>query len=340
MTTTTGVCPQPQAVLRPLSSAAILLVVTIRPGGEATVQGLLADLGDLQKAVGFRNTDAQLSCVTSIGSAAWDRLFTGPRPAHLHPFRPVTGVKYDAPATPGDLLFHIRARRFDLCFALASLITERLTGAADVVDEVHGFRLFDNRDLLGFVDGTASPTGAAAEALIGDEDPAFQGGSYVMVQKYLHDLDRWNALPVEEQERIMGRTKLDNVELTDAVPSHVTINTIVDANGVEHDIVRDNMPFGRVGSGEFGTYYIGYVANPAIMERMLERMFIGDPPGMYDRILDVSTAVTGCLFFVPTADFLDDPSAALTSASTTSIEDPVRTDGSLAIGSLKRSGTS
>lgn len=312
---------QPQPVLDPLSSAAIFLVLTIQPGGEVTVRDLLSDLADLQKAVGFRSADARLSCVAGIGSTAWDRLFTGPRPAHLHSFQPVMGARHTAPATPGDLLFHVRANRFDLCFALANLLTGRLAGAADVVDEVHGFRFFDARDLLGFVDGTANPTGAAAAAaaLVGDEDPAFQGGSYVVVQKYLHDLDRWNALTVAEQERIIGRTKLDNVEITDAVPSHVTLNTIVDDDGIEHDIVRDNMPFGHVGAREFGTYFTGYAANPAIIERMIDRMFVGDPPGAYDRILDVSTAVTGSLFFAPTADFLDNLSAA---------GGAVRTDGS------------
>ena len=259
MTRITGPGPQPQLVLAPLSPAAIILTLTIRPGGEATVRSLLPDLSGLQRAVGFRNLDAQLALVTGIGSSLWDRLFTGPRPAQLHPFRPVTGARHNAPATPGDLLFHIRARHLDLCFELASKLTGRLTGAADVVDEVHGFRYFDERDLLGFVDGTANPTGAAAAVatLVGDEDPDFGSSSYVMVQKYLHDLDRWNALPVAEQERIMGRTKLDNIELGGPGPSHVTLNTIVDEQGVEHDIVRDNMPFGHVGIGEFGTYFIG-----------------------------------------------------------------------------------
>lgn len=330
---------EPQPVVTPLSSAAIFLVLTIRAGGEATARDLLADLGDLQKSVGFRSTDGQLACVAGVGSDAWSRLFPGPRPALLHPFRPITGARHDAPATPGDLLFHVRARRFDLCFAMARLITERLDGAADVVDEVHGFRYFDARDFLGFVDGTANPTGAAAvdAAITGDDDPAFRGGSYVIVQKYLHDLDAWNSLTVEEQERVIGRTKLDNVELADAAPSHVTLNTITGADGVERDIVRDNMPFGHVGGGEFGTYFIGYAADPAIIEEMLQRMFVGHPPGVYDRILDVSRAVTGCLFFVPSADFLDDPSMAMAGALSPAAENRVPTDGSLAIGSLKRS---
>ena len=250
--------------------------------------------------------------MAGVGSAAWDRLFGDTRPAGLHPFRALDGGRHRAVATPGDLLFHIRAATMDLCWELASLVGGRLAGAATVVDEVHGFKYFDERDLLGFVDGTENPTGTAAEAAvtIGTEDPAFTGGSYVIVQKYLHDMAAWDALTVEEQERVIGRTKLSNVEMSDDVKpsnSHVALNTIVEADGTQRQILRENMPFGSLGAGEFGTYFIGYASTPSVTELMLQRMFLGDPPGNYDRILDFSTAVTGTLFFVPTGDFLDDP---------------------------------
>ncbi|MGV9562693.1 Dyp-type peroxidase [Streptomyces sp. NPDC003480] len=304
--------PVPQPVLSPLTTAAIFLVTTIDPRGEPAVRDVLADLNGLQRAVGFRaEPDGRLSCVVGIGSQAWDRLFAGPRPAELHPFRELSGPVHRAVSTPGDLLFHIRAARLDLCFALAAEIMERLRDAVTVRDEVHGFKYFDVRDLLGFVDGTENPRGPAAHAavLIEDEDPAFAGGSYVIVQKYLHDLDAWNALPVEAQELVVGRRKLSDVELDDEVKpadSHVALNTIVDPDGTKHEILRDNMPFGTVGKGKFGTYFIGYARTPTVTERMLERMFLGAPPATHDRILDFSTAVTGSLFYVPTSDFLDD----------------------------------
>lgn len=303
--------PVPQPVLSPLTSAAIFLVVTIDEGGEPVVRETLSDLTGLQRAVGFRaSQDGRLSVVVGIGSAAWDRLFAGPRPVELHTFREVAGARHRAVSTPGDLLFHIRAARLDLCFALAAEIMERLRGVVTTRDEVHGFKYFDVRDLLGFVDGTENPTGPAADAavLIGDEDPPFSGGSYVIVQKYLHDLQAWNALPVEAQELVIGRRKLSDVELDDAVKpadSHVALTTIEDPDGTKHEILRDNMPFGSVGDGEFGTYFIGYARTPAVTERMLERMFLGDPPASHDRILDFSTPVTGSLFHVPTSDFLD-----------------------------------
>ena len=331
---------QPQPVLTPLTEAAIILVLTVEAGAEDDVRDLLADVAGLSRSVGFRIPDGELACVVGIGAAMWDRLFDGPRPAELHPFRALTGARHTAVSTPGDLIFHLRARRMDLCFELAGQLTTRLAGKARVVDETHGFKYFDERDLLGFVDGTENPTGRSAftAATIGAEDPDFTGGSYLIVQKYLHDLTSWNALPVEEQERVVGRTKLTNVELPDDVKpanSHVALNVIEDENGRELKIVRDNMPFGRFGEGEFGTYFIGYSATPAVTERMLTNMFIGDPPGHHDRILDFSTAVTGSLFFVPTADFLDDPPAGPQAVETT--ETPEIIDDSLRIGSLKRS---
>ncbi|MFG3344328.1 Dyp-type peroxidase [Streptomyces sp. NPDC048018] len=301
----------PQPVLAPPAKAAVFLVATVNHGGEALVREALGDLAGLVRSVAFRSPEDGLTGVVGIGAAVWPRLFDGPLPRDLHPFRPLRGPRHTAPGTPGDLLFHLRARRMDLCFELARLIGERLGGAVTVVDEVHGFRYFDERDLLGFVDGSENPQGtAAAEAVLtGDEDPGFAGGSYVVVQKYVHDLAAWQALPVEEQERVIGRTKSANVELPDAVKpadSHVALNTIVDEDGTERQIVRDNMPFGAVGRGEFGTYFIGYARTPEVTERMLDRMFLGAPAGAADRILDFSTALTGCLFFVPSADFLDD----------------------------------
>jgi putative iron-dependent peroxidase len=315
--------------MTPLTSAAIFLVVTVNPGGEAAARGLLADFNGLGRAVGFRVPDARLACVAGIGSAAWDRLFAGPRPAELHPFRELTGPRHRAPATPGDLIFHIRAGQMDLCFEFATQVMYRLAGAVSVADEVHGFKYFDNRDLIGTVDGTESPEGeaGAAAAIVGDGDPGFAGGSYMIAQKYLHDMAAWNALDVADQERVIGRTKLDDIEMPDDVKppdSHVAINTVTAPDGTQLQIVRKNTPFGTVGRGEFGTYFLGYAASPAVIEQMLSNMFLGRPPGTTDRILDFSTAMTGGLFFAPSATFLDnlpDP--------------PARSAGSLGIGSLK-----
>ena len=343
----------PQPVVAQLTRAAIFLVGTVNAGPEhdAAVRALCGDLPALLRAVGFRDLEGRLSCVMAFGSDAWDRLFGAPKPKDLHPFREIRG-RHHAVATPGDILFHIRSTRMDLCFELATQIMSRLGGAVSPVDEVHGFNYFDDRDLIGFVDGTENPVDQAAvdATIIGEEDAAFAGGSYVIVQKYLHDLNRWNALPIEEQERIIGRTKLSDIELDDAVKptsAHNVLTTIVE-DGKQLEIVRDNMPFGDVGKGEFGTYFIGYARSPHRIEQMLENMFVGQPPGNYDRLLDFSRAVTGTLFFVPSATFLENVAAGVAAPSiagptSNERENEAKSksqrsspDGSLGIGSLKK----
>src|SRR5271163_4292575 len=299
--------PLPQPVLAPLTRAAIFLVVTVKPEPEsyATVRSFCGDLAGLIRAVEFRDIDAGLTCIAAFGSDAWDRLFGNPRPAELHPFREFGAGDRHAVATPGDVLFHIRAQRMDICFELATQIMERILDAVSTADEVQGFRYFDDRDLIGFVDGTENPRGALAleSALVGGENAAFAGGSYVLVQKYLHDMKAWNALSTEAQELIIGRKKLSDIE-------------------------RDNMPFGNPGRGEFGTYFIGYSRTPRVTELMLENMFVGRPPGNYDRLLDFSRPVTGGLFFAPSATFLegageDQPGAAALATEPVAADAPV-----------------
>jgi porphyrinogen peroxidase len=349
----------PQPITTPLTRAAIFLVATINPGEAAcaAARALCADLPGLLRSVAFRDLQAQLSCIIGFGSDAWDRLFGDPRPAELHPFREFHADGRHAIATPGDLVFHIRAERMDMCFELESAIMAALGDAVAVASEVQGFQYFDNRDLLGFVDGSENPNGQEAvdAVLIGEEDPVFAGGSYVILQKYLHEMTGWNALPTEAQERIIGRAKSSNIELDAAVKPSSAHNalTVIVENGQEVKIVRANMPFGQPGQGEFGTYFIGYSRSPRTIEQMLENMFVGRPHGNYDRLLDFSHPVTGGLFFVPAASQLDSlaaaadaaPDAPADTAPDASPETPASADaapnfssvrdGSLGIGSLK-----
>jgi putative iron-dependent peroxidase len=337
------------AVAAPLTRAAIFLVLKMSSGTGVrdTIRAFCPDLSALFRAVNFRDLEGGLSCVMGFGSDAWDELFGQPRPAELHPFREIRAGARHAVSTPGDLFFHIRAKHMDLCFELATQIMDRIGRAVAPIDEVHGFRYFDDRDLLGFVDGTENPRGQEAldAVRIGDEDPAFAGGSYVIVQKYVHNLDAWNGLSTEAQERIIGRKKLSDIELDDSVKptsAHNALTTIVE-NGEEKKILRDNMPFGRAGQAEFGTYFIGYSRSPRTTEQMLENMFIGRPPGNYDRLLDFSQALTGSLFFVPSATFPDsvgqDAGITADSSAPPTTESKAasgpKNDGSLHIGSLK-----
>ncbi len=152
---------EPQNIDAPLSQAAVFLVVTVRAGAEAMkhARGVVADISGLVRTVGFRDLQGRLSCNVGIGSNAWDRLGRPTRPAQLRNFAEIRGPVHIAVSTPGDLLFHIRADRADMCFELERLVLDALGDTVTVMDEVQGFRYFDTRDLLGFVDGTENPTG-------------------------------------------------------------------------------------------------------------------------------------------------------------------------------------
>ncbi|MDP0927702.1 Dyp-type peroxidase [Paracoccus onubensis] len=324
-----------------LTSNAIFLTLTLNREDAALdrFRDFCADLPSLIRAVGFRSPAAGLSCVIGIGSALWDRLSMGARPQGLHPFREIAGTHH-APSTPADILFHIRAERPDFCFELASQIMLRLGPVSTVEDETQGFKFFDNRDLLGFVDGTENPNGAdrTAAVIIGPEEPVFAGGSYVITQKYLHDMAKWTAMTVEAQERVIGRHKLSDIEFPDAEKAsyaHNVLTNINDAEGNQLQILRDNMPFGSPARGEFGTYFIGYAREPGRIETMLNNMFIGLPPGNYDRILDVSEAVTGALFFVPSENVLDAIGAGRTLEQPEAKEPAGQAQDSPGVGSLQ-----
>jgi putative iron-dependent peroxidase len=301
---------EPQSIDAPLSAAAAFLVLVVKDDDAsiATARSVVGSTGDLIKDLRIRANSGLFTCNVGISHRIWGPLTGQPVPSELAPFREVRGATHTAVATAGDLLYHIRADSMDLIIEFEKILLEAFGDAVTAVDDVAGFRYFDGRDLLEFIDGTANPDGLdlPAATIVGEEDPAYAGGSYVVIQKYLHDLAAWRAKKVETQEAIIGRTKFDNVELPDATEgqkSHKTLCTIQDAEG-EHDILRDNMPFAVPGRGEYGTYFIGYSRHLWVIEKMMERMFIGDPPPLHDRILDFSKAVAGVTFFAPARKFL------------------------------------
>lgn len=303
---------QPQYIDAPMSAVAAFLVLAVKDDGKsvATVRSVLASTGDLIKDIRSRSERSLFTCNVGISHRVWGPITGKPLPRELAPFAEVRGATHVAVATEGDLLYHIRADSTDFIIEFEKILLDSFGDSVAAVDEVAGFRYFDGRDLLGFVDGTANPDGLSLPqaTIVGEEDPAYAGGSYVVIQKYLHDMAAWRSLKVEAQEAIMGRTKFDNVELPDATEgqkSHKTLCTIEDADG-EHDILRDNMPFAQPARGEYGTYFIGYSRHLWVIQKMLERMFIGDPPPLHDRILDFSKAIAGVTFFVPARQFLSD----------------------------------
>lgn len=332
-----------------VSSGSSALFLTLRVGASdadaARAREVCASVPTLVRSVGRRDPAVRLSCVVGVGADAWERLVPGrSRPAQLHAFRALADGPRSAPSTPGDLLLHVRAERRDFCHELARLVMEHFGDCVQVVEETHGFGYFDNRDLIGFVDGTENPDGDARRlwTIVGDEDPDHAGGTYVTVQRYVTDFAKWGAIATEEQERVIGRTKADDVELADDVcpPSaHKERTKIVRDDGEEHKILRHNLAWGT--STESGTYFIGYARDLSVTEEMLQRMFVADAEGVYDRLLDFSHAVTGVHFFAPSLEVLealaDPPPAAEAGGGGGAVEERTATGaGTLGIGSLRR----
>ncbi len=313
--------PESQNVTDYPNNNTIFTVWKFKEGTEAAsvFEQLCALVANLNHSFTIRVPGGRASCVMGIGYDAWIKLgLPKPLPKELKKFEPIIGSKHTAVATPGDLHFHLRGTDMSVCFDMLTAITEVLYPAADCLEEIHGFRYWDGRSILGFVDGTENPIGSERQfyGVVGDEDPFYKGGSYVFVQKYLHDMQEWTNLSTEEQERVIGRYKISDIEMADNVKpanSHSALAGIEDDSGNELKIVRDNMPFGNPSKKEVGTYFIAYANTFSTTHKMLERMFIGNPPGNYDRILDFSTAYTGTLFFAPPMNMLKQYSPVATS---------------------------
>ena len=262
---------------------------------------------NLNNSANVRFPVSRASSVMGIGHDAWLRLgLPQPLPKELVNFLPVTGAKHTSVATKGDLHLHIRADNASICYDMAAVMSDILSPAAICVEEIHGFRYWDSRTILGFVDGTENPHGQDREffAIVDDEDPIYTGGSYLFVQKYVHDLTAWKGLSTEAQEKVIGRSKENDIEMADDVKpsnSHTALANV----GDDFKIIRDNMPFGNMSTNDMGTYFLAYASTFYTVQKMLNNMFIGSPEGNYDRILDFSIAKTGTLFFVPTFNMLD-----------------------------------
>lgn len=273
----------------------------------------VADLADhippFLNSMRTRYPDDRLEFAFGIGSEAWDYLFPGKaKPNQLVPFKEIDGPKVPAVATPGDLFFHIRANEMAICYEIHQLCYDIIKDYVQLTDETHGFRNFEGRAIIGFVDGTENPVGAEIPeyAIVGEEDEKFINGSYAFAQKYIHDMSYWNKQTTENQEASIGRRKYDDKELDDDAKMKNAHNVVSvdDTTGVENKIIRMNVPFAVTGENKVGTYFIGYSRYYSVTHRMLVNMFQGKPKGNYDRLLDFSTPITGNLFFIPSYDTL------------------------------------
>lgn len=274
-------------------------------------EAFCASYADLIKSNKNRFPEARLNCTFGMSKHMWDTLYpTHQTPKHLVTFKEIKGAKHTAVSTPGDLLLYIRSSRSDVCFELAQQMMEFTKDFTLPEYEVHGFSYLDGRAIIGFVDGTANPIEDEAykAVIIGEEDPFFEGGSYVFTQKYLHNMTHWNHLSTEEQEKIIGRRKFNDIELLDeqkAKNAHTVVSLAHHEDGSEIEILRANVVFANPSLNEFGTYFIGFTKNFEHINAMLTNMFIGKPEGNHDALLDYSKAITGTLFFTPSFELID-----------------------------------
>ncbi|MFD1392526.1 Dyp-type peroxidase [Lacticaseibacillus jixianensis] len=297
-----------QDVYKDAGDSIIFVTMDLNRQDQSRDLGAVSDLAEHLPAfinsMNIRYPDAGLAVAFGLSRRAWDYLFPdAQRPAELEAFQPIVGPKHTAVATPADLFFHIRAHNSAVPYEILSEIMTRIEHNVTTLDETHGFRYFEGRAIIGFVDGTENPSAlqTPAYAVVGDEDPAFINGSYAFAQKYRHDLDAWEQLKVEQQEQAIGRKKFNDVELEDDEKLANAHNVASQDNegGVEHKIVRMNVPFADAAKNVKGTYFIGYARHWTVTKRMLQNMF-----SQSDRLLDFSTPETGEVFFIPSLDTL------------------------------------
>jgi putative iron-dependent peroxidase len=283
----------------------LFLTLLVEPGSEATIRRALAELPGLTRDLAAQQGEPALSSAVGIGAEVWERLCGPTRPAELVPFAPLADGPRLAPATPADLFLHLHSDSHAANFALARAVRQRLGGAVRVVEEIAGFRTLGGRDLTGFVDGTENPKGKERPkaAIVGAEDPAFIGGSYVSLQRYVHRLSQWEALPVTDQELAVGRTKADDQEIDDKPASAHIARVVIEEDGEELQILRHSLPYGT--TSENGLYFVAYGRSPRPFRRMLEAMVRRDAGGQYDRLLDYTSPVTGAAFFCPSIEWLE-----------------------------------
>lgn len=300
--------PTPQSAILALDGPlGLFLVLHLKPGADDAVRRTAASFPGLLDEVSASAPEAQLAGALAFGPQQWDRLCTT-RPQRLKPFGSLDGGTLRAPATGGDLLLHLHSARADLNYLVASRFVAPLHPWIERAEETPAFRYLDARDLTGFIDGTENPQEQAERmevALIGDEDAEFAGGSYVIAQRYVHHLERWNTMPQQEQEGVIGRSKPDSVELDDDVkPSTAHIaRVVIEEDGEELEIVRHSLPYGDA-TGKSGLFFLAYSRDLTIYDKMLQRMFGLSGDGLHDRLMEFTEAVSGGYFFAPSVEQL------------------------------------
>ncbi len=256
-----------------------------------------------------RFSEANLIGVFAVGASYWDEFFSKARPKHLKSFPQMSCEDRSAPSGNYDLYIEIRSDRSDVNHIVSSKVCALLGDSVELVEQVRAFRFLDGRDLTGFVDGTENPRGLHRRkvALVSeDDDPDFEGGSYLHIQRYKHNLNLWNSIEVKDQEDVFARTKIDNEEYSseNKLPtSHIKRTALKDDNGESLEILRQSMPYGDMKIQ--GLFFVSYCHSPKPFETMLHSMIYGDESGNFDHMLKYTQAETGAAFFAPSLNFLE-----------------------------------
>ena len=248
-----------------------------------------------------RTTMGGVNLVAGFRPEIWREVAPDDAPAGAVGFnQPITGTTgFTMPATQHDAVLWISSSAYDVVFDVSRQAMAALQAIAAVAEETSSWPYHHDLDLTGFIDGTKNPSlvDAPGLVLISDGRPG-AGGSILLLQKWIHDSAAWEELPVERQEKVIGRTKPDSIELNpQPADSHVA-RTDQDVFG---DIFRRNMPFGTV--TEHGTMFVGFSAEQRFLEDMLKSM-AGVRDGKRDALTFFTRPLTGAYYFVPSLDGL------------------------------------
>ena len=299
-----------QSVILPLpSDHARFIVLRIKDLSIEKLKEQLEHLFTSRDRLITQHPQAQIKTAVAFGPELWSRLYSQ-SPAGFKQLEPIHG-SFEMPVVPADMIMHIASARADICFALSQAFFEGIQDQVQVLDERVCFRYFDGRDITGFIDGTENPQfpdDRAEVALLGEDSGIFQDGSFIFAQRYAHNLEKWKKLKVDTQEQVMGRTKLESIELDDEVKpknAHVARTVVEDEEGEEMEILRHSLPYGD-GRGDQGLFFIAYTKDLKIIDAMLERMFGTSGDGIHDRLLHFVTPLDGAYYFVPSEELLEE----------------------------------
>lgn len=299
---------QPGALSNPNTFAEYLTFVFKADVSAEAVSDAFAKIQIIEKSIGQKDSTADLSFTVAVSRQGWSTAFPEVAvPALLEDFKAMVDGERQFPSTAGDVFIMIKSERMDLNYQAAKYLALAFSDVATLIEDIQGFKYLDSRDMIDFVDGTENPKNDARmkAVLVADDIEIHQGGSYLTVQRYIDRQGLWDKQSTEYQEQVIGRTKLDDIELDDDVKpvwAHNNKSKVI-VDDKEIKMLRQNRPYGN--AMEHGTMFIGLTASPVTMSTSLQQMVFADSNGHYDRLLDFVEAKTGTNYFIVSQTLLD-----------------------------------